>query len=555
MMKRTFWVTATIVATICGSLGGQQVDTSGTGWALTRLDLDVAIYPTDRRIAVEADLVVRLTDHDGSTRIALAMNSRDSIMAFDSVTTPSGAVVAMNASVPGRPAMRQVIIDLAGQPAARGGEVRLHTFASSRATSNQFTLAEDITLASWVTGWYPVPLPSPGGSLSNLAKAPGKTRLDIPANWRAVSNGIQTDTITKGGRRTEQWTTEQPLARSFAAGPYRVVQATANGRRVELLLLTVGDAEARVQVGALAQSIVALERRFGPYPTGSYAIAEVPDWVPGFLAASEQGFMMAKPANFSVPSGNIPLFAHEAAHGYWGNELVSSGRGSAFLSESISQYAAVIALEEILGPEAALSFLKFSREGYIPLQSARGYFEVIRRGADSVAIADMANISGMAKRIVVDSKGPWIYHMLRHSLGDELFFASLRSYFETHRDGSSNLRAFREFMTEAAPEAGLEAFFAQWLDRTGAPHLEISWTSGDGILDVVLAQTQEGSVYTLDIDIRIDGADGSSVVHTIHSDQRRVETRVPVVGRPTAVTIDPEFKILRWDETYRMPGN
>ena len=476
-------------------------------------------------------------------------------MAFDSVTAAGGVVMAMNSEVAGRAALRQTVIDLSGDGLNRGDEIRVKVHASSRSTwVQQFVVAPDIALGSWVTAWYPVPLPGRGGGLGMVTKAPGETRFDIPAGWRVVSNGVRTESRVERGRMVERWATEQPLARSFAAAPYRVVEGESGGNRVELFLLTVSEAEARVQADALARSIAALERRFGPYPTGSYAIAEVPEWVPGFIAASEQGFMMAKPETFQVPGGNIPLFAHEAAHGYWGNLVGSNGPGSAFLEESIAQYGAVIALEDMLGADAAVDFLKFSREGYIPLQSARGFFEVIRRGADSVAIADMSNLSGMAKRIVVDSKGTWIYHMLRQRLGDELFFSTLRSYLELHADGSSTLIAFREHVVRAAPHAGLESFFAQWLDRTGAPRLEVSWTLGDGHVNLVIVQTQQEEPYMLDLDVLVEGQGGSRRVHTVHLNARRGEFRLPSTGQVTAVTVDPNFKILRWDEVYAMNG-
>ena len=207
-----------------------------------------------------------------------------------------------------------------------------------------------------------------------------------------------------------------------------------------------------------------------------------------------------------------------------------------------------------LGPDAAVAFLKFSRGGYIPYQSARGFFEVIRGGADSVAISDLVDLSGIAKRIVVNSKGTWIYHMLRQRLGDELFFTTLRSYLETHADGSSTLAAFREVVRRAAPDAGTEEFFAQWLDRTGAPFLDVSWTLAERHVDVVIEQTQAEGLYSLDLDILVENASGTRQLHTVHLDKRRGVFRLPSGDSVTAVTVDPDFKILRWDEIFRSRG-
>lgn len=558
------WVIATILAGFAPAQGidplalqvdrpERKTDETGTGWTMTRLDLQVKVSPGDGVLTLTGVLVVRLEDHERSGRLTLVMNSRDSIMSFDTVLVDRGVVAAIGARHPDRPATRVVHVDFPDSVARRGDEIRLQVYASSQKTARQFTLAEDVALASWVAGWYPVPLPSQQGGLGEMARAPGETSFELPPGWRVVSNGERTAShLKKGERVRETWTARRSLARSFVAAPYRVTGEEVAGDRVELFLLTVSEEAARVQTRALAKSIAALERRFGPYPTGGYAIAEVPEWVPGFLASSEQGFMMAKPENFRVPGGNIPLFAHEAAHGYWGNLVNSRAPGSPFLDESMAQYGAVIALEEIIGPHAAKNFLRFSREGYIPLQSARGYFEVIRRGADSVAIANLENLQGIAKRIVVNSKGPWVLHMLRNRVGDTRFFDTLRDYLKASAGGSTTLDDFRETFRQAAPDEDLETFFAQWLDRTGAPRFNVSWETDGDEVEVVIEQVQQGEPYTLSLDVCITDPAGGAEIHRVRVVSEREIVRLPAPRGVERVVLDPYFEILRWDESYAM---
>ncbi len=537
-----------------GMATAQMLDSTGSGWLPTLIDLDVRLDPERERLALRADMVLRLEDHERSDRLILVVNARDSIMGFDSVLTSRGVVAKLDGRQPGRPSTRAAIIEFADDPPARGEGLRVTAYASSRRTSSQFTLDEGVALASWVTAWYPVPLPSGERGLGGVTKAPGRTRFDLPAGWRVVSNGVRVESRLDGGRRWESWLTDQPLARSFSAAPYRITAAEVEGRGVELFLLTVDEASGREQARALAGAIAALEQRFGPYPTGSYAIAEVPDRVPGFLASSEQGFMMAKPENFEVPGGNIPLFAHEASHGYWGNLVNSVGPGSSFLDESMAQYGAVIALEEMLGPGAAREFLKFSREGYIPRQSARGYFEVVRRGADSVAIADLENLDGIAKRVVVNSKGTWILHMLRDLVGDDRFFATLRRYLRDHVDRSANLDAFRDAFRQAAPDVDVGGFFAQWLDRTGAPRLDVDYQVTGDEVEIVVEQLQAGGPFRLSLEVRVESRSGAESRHRVEIEHTREVFRLPAPDGVSSVMLDPDFEVLRWDKAYRMEG-
>jgi hypothetical protein len=92
------------------------------------------------------------------------------------------------------------------------------------------------------------------------------------------------------------------------------------------------------------------------------------------------------------------------------------------------------------------------------------------------------------------------------------------------------------------------------LDRTGAPHLDVSWTASAGHVNLVIAQTQAEGVYTLDLDVLIEDTAGVQRMHAVHLDQRRQEFQLPFAGNASTVAVDPVFKILRWDEVYRRRG-
>jgi aminopeptidase N len=312
--------------------------------------------------------------------------------------------------------------------------------------------------------------------------------------------------------------------------------------------LTADDASLPAQAEALGAVIDAMAARFGEYPYSRFSIAEAPDPVPGFWAASEQGFILAKPGVFAGEGGNVPLFAHEAAHAWWGNLVGTDGPGGIFLSESLSQYGAVIAIEEIEGAEAATRFLRFSRPEYVFNQCARGYFAVIRGGEDRPisAIEDGGGIN----HTIADSKGHWVHHMLRRRVGDAVYFETLKALKDRFAGANLSLDEFRRTFIAAAPAGRLERFFEQWLDRTGAPVLDFDWRRmGGDAIDVTIVQLQDGEPYELDLEIEMTGV-GAPRLETITVSEREQTVRVEAPPLTTSVRLDPGHRVLRWTPEY-----
>ena len=73
---------------------------------------------------------------------------------------------------------------------------------------------------------------------------------NLPAGWHAVSNGrlvSSTESSEDGGSTVEVWETDDALSRSFAAGPFRVISKSLNGKSVSLYLLSPQDHESLVR--------------------------------------------------------------------------------------------------------------------------------------------------------------------------------------------------------------------------------------------------------------------------------------------------------------------
>jgi hypothetical protein len=364
-------------------------------WQLTRLDLDLVIDTKGARLEGEANLHLRLEAPRASSA-TLVVDPASRIL---EVTNEAGVSASIDKDG------STAVVELG--PHRAGDEVLLHARFVNRGQSFQLVVSDRGALASWAQGWYPVPAHAEPA-------APGTTRLRIPAEWSGLANGTLVESHLQDGMRVETWDSDVPVARSFVAGAYRVERRTVDGRRIAAYLLAGSSADPTSYTESVGEIIATLSPVFGPYPYDAYSIAEIPKGLVGWAGSSEQGFFIASELGTQI---NLPLVAHELSHGWWGNHVRSADPASQMTSEALAQLGAVLAIEGMEGREAAVQFLRFSREGYSRRQCAKGYFEMRAEGLDK----PLMKLSGsMDDHHLSDAKGHWVYWMLRDRVGSDL---------------------------------------------------------------------------------------------------------------------------------------
>lgn len=513
----------------------------GRGWRWSELVLDLWIEPDLGSLHLEGQgRLVLAAERSAGPELVL----NGALLELELVEAP-GSTVELATRSEGDLRLATARLRCA-EPKQRGAEVRVEFRCQSKAGSSQFAVTPKAALASWTQAWYPLPL-GDEAELSELMAAAGVTRFHLPRGWQSVSNGEPLAPPAEDeGLVLEAWRVLQPVARSFACAPYTSQSLDVDGRAVGIHRLESADQPADVELRAIAEILRALERRYGPYPYPGYRVAEVPWGVGEFLGSSEQGFIMVRPVAFDAPDGNLALFAHELAHGWWGNRVSGAGPGSILLSEALAQYSAVVAIEALEGEAGATGFLRFSRPGYVDEQCARGYFGLVRAGRDR----PLATLDGSGDtHLLGDCKGHWVYHMLAQTMGEERFFATLRDVIRDFGTRPLTLPELRARFERAAPEVDLARFFAQWLDRTGAPILEHEWSADGERALVHIRQSQPGESYHLTLEIAVESAT-SRRVHTVELTQREATFALPGDAPPSGVELDPRHRLLIWTSDY-----
>lgn len=164
---------------------------------------------------------------------------------------------------------------------------------------------------------------------------------------------------------------------------------------------------------------------------------------------------------------NKDVVAHETGHQWWGSLCNNVNDRNYWFVESLAEYSSAIFVESLYGRQKYLEKVADWRRNILnadvqtPVQNAYTTWsgETGFRGA----IANIYN------------KGPYAFHVLRSTFGDDKFFAFMKKLANDYKHGSIITRDIQQAM-ESAYGGTMEWFFDQWLRGVGVPQYSVSYT-------------------------------------------------------------------------------
>ena len=146
-------------------------------------------------------------------------------------------------------------------------------------------------------------------------------------------------------------------------------------------------------------------------------------------------------------------------------------------------------------------------------------------------------------------KGGWVLNMLRHRLGDALFWRGVGNYLREHRWQGVETNDLRRALEEVSGQ-DLEQFFQQWVYGHGVPRLEViyAWDVGRKRATVTVRQTQKidkatpAFAFPLDLCFRV-GEEEKTL--TVPVTDARHEFTFDFAAEPSIFCVDPRGHLLK----------
>lgn len=373
-------------------------------------------------------------------------------------------------------------------------------------------------------------------------------KADSADIWVTVSNGLKVGSnglllavVDNGnGTSTWQWSERYPISTYLISIAISNYAAFSNWFRysptdsMEVLNYVLPEHLSQ-GLANLPRTISMLEifsEKFGLYPfiKEKYGHAEF-----GWGGAMEHQTMTSA----TVGAFAEYVVAHELAHQWFGDLVTCANWPNIWLNEGFATYAESIYFEA-----------KYGQASY--------WNDVLRKAptaktaVGTIYVSDTSEVRTLFDGSLVYRKGSWVLHMLRHVLGDSIFFRSLKSYLEDprYRFGVAATEDFQH-VCETISGMSLGYFFAEWIYGEKYPKYSYSWSAARGAsgydVSVTINQTtgtSNPSFFTMPVDLRVSapGWDTTVVLFNTFDEQ---EFAFNVSHPPVSADLDPENWILR----------
>jgi aminopeptidase N len=375
-----------------------------------------------------------------------------------------------------------------------------------------------------------------------------ETILTVPASWLTVANG-KLVSVTDVGNSMKTWTWRESVLSStylitVVAGEFDEVKQSLRGLPVNYYAPKGRGDRLLPNYERTPAMIDLFTKKLGvDYPWEKYAQVMVDDFVAGGMenssATTNTATSLKSPKLApEFPTNEDPLISHELAHQWFGDLVTCKDWANIWLNEGFATFFETVWAESHYPKDQA---------DYDTWDTAREWFgktDLYKKPIVRFDFDESEEFDGNAYE-----KGGWVLQMLRHQLGDDAFWRSLKHYLEVNRGKNVTTSDLIKAIEETT-HVSVDRFFHEWIYGAGAPKFDLAYTYDNAKHQVSLTvkQTQkvEGHVgiFHVPVDVEITTPSGPKLYPVMIT--KDVETfSFPSEAAPLMVLFDKGGHVLK----------
>lgn len=256
-----------------------------------------------------------------------------------------------------------------------------------------------------------------------------ETTVSTSPDQIAIAPGYLQREWTENGRRYFHYKMDAPIVNfySYLSARHEVVREQHNGVNIEVYHHPRHHWNVATMVQSVKDSLDYFNEAFGPYQHKQMRIIEFPGYrsfAQSFANTVPYSESIGFTANLTDPEDIDYVYyvtAHEVAHQWWGHQVGAANvQGSQIISESLSQYSAIMVMMNRYGQDKMRKFLKYELDRYL---SGRG----------SEILEEMPFMRAEDQQYIHYRKGSVVMMSLWDRLGEARLNQALRSLVDNFR--------------------------------------------------------------------------------------------------------------------------
>ncbi|HLP16195.1 MAG TPA: M1 family aminopeptidase [Bacteroidota bacterium] len=397
-----------------------------------------------------------------------------------------------------------------------------------------YTLSEPYGARDW---WPCIDHPSDKADSADIV-------LTCAQTLTPVSNGMLADTVRNtDSTKTYTWKERYPISTYLIAatiGNFTKVSdwykyaPTDSMEVTSYVLPTIAQSspQYRQNLALVPRMLEVYSSMFGQYPFIKEKYGQVEfGWGGGMEHQT-----LTSLGSRAFTEGTI---AHELAHQWFGDMITCRTWGDLWLNEGFAQYCEALWRERQYGAAA-----------YASVMASR--INDAKNAQGTLFVKDTGDVNNLFNYTRVYQKGSWVLHMLRHAVGDSMFFASMRAYAHdpSVQYGTASTADVRRVFEQTTGK-DLAWFFNEWVFGESYPRYVCTLSSaaeGQTYRAQVRIQQTTGTInpafFTMPVDLKFFSGSWDTTL-TITTNAQDQTAQFVLSHKPDSLQFDPQNWILR----------